>query len=421
MKRGTVMKSRAGLYRRENDVLAFRYKDKDGRWREKYTGKTRHAEARRFKREFEDNLASGTLPTEKANWTVKQGTSRWVEQHAVHLNSEKAKRNEQSLLRQLTKRLGHRKLNSIKLDDLKDYQQKRRKEVGARAINLELQILVSVLKEANLWAAIGGHYKRLKEAESEIGQALSVEQLHLFEATAATNDAWEVAYSSEVLAANTGLRGGEIKKMRLSMLDLEKRRITVTRKSTKSNAGARLVELNQAASAAACKLYMRAQMLGASHPDHYLLPADLSRHTKNTDPLKGGRGFDPTKHQTSWRTAWRSLRKAAGDQIVETAKKEDRDLTAEERDALRVFQSVRFHDLRHTFITMMGERGVPLQVVQAMVGHMSPRMVRYYTHISNRAAREAVELLDNASRGPFVGKLVGKTEGPEESNSKLLN
>ncbi len=31
-----------------------------------------------------------------------------------------------------------------------------------------------------------------------------------------------------------------------------------------------------------------------------------------------------------------------------------------------------FHDLRHTFISMMGERGVPLQVVGAMVGHMSP-------------------------------------------------
>jgi hypothetical protein len=65
---------------------------------------------------------------------------------------------------------------------------------------------------------------------------------------------------------------------------------------------------------------MWAQMLGASHPDPYRLPADLSRHTKNTDPLKRSRGFDPTKHQTSWRTAWRSLRKAAGHQIVETAK-----------------------------------------------------------------------------------------------------
>src|SRR4029077_1935943 len=88
--------------------------------------------------------------------------------------------------------------------------------------------------------------------------------------------------------------------------------------------------------------------------------------------------------------------------------KENRDLTTEEQDALKVFQNVRFHDLRHTFVTQMGERGVPLPVVQAMVGQMSPRMVRYCTHISNRAARTAVELLDNASPASFVGNFVGK-------------
>jgi integrase len=260
----------------------------------------------------------------------------------------------------------------------------------------------------------------LKEPESEVGQALSIQQLQWLEATARSKDAWLVAYSAEVVAANTGVRGGEIKNLRIGMLDLEKQRICIRRASTKTNASARLVELNQAATQAAAKLYMRAQMLGATEPDHYLLPADLSRHTKNADPLKGGRGFDPTRHQTSWRTAWRSLRRAAADQILERAKKEKRDPTAEERDALGVLQSVRFHDLRHTFITMMGERGVPLQVVQAMVGHMSARMVRHYTHISNRAAREAVELLDKSSRDAFVGKLVGKTEDAQELNAKLF-
>lgn len=48
-------------------------------------------------------------------------------------------------------------------------------------------------------------------------------------------------------------------------------------------------------------------------------------------------------------------------------------------------------------------------------------MVRYYTHIPKRAARTAVELLDNASPGPFVGKFVRKPETAEESNAKLLN
>jgi integrase len=49
------------------------------------------------------------------------------------------------------------------------------------------------------------------------------DQLQRLEATASSNDAWQVAYCAEILAARTGLRGGEIKKLRLGMVDLERR------------------------------------------------------------------------------------------------------------------------------------------------------------------------------------------------------
>ena len=132
---------------------------------------------------------------------------------------------------------------------------------------------------------------------------------------------------------------------------------------------------------------MRAQTHGASEPSHYLLPTEVSRHTKKGDPLRGEVGFDATRHQQSWRSAWRSLLKEAG------------------------LEGLRFHDLRHSFITEMAEHGVPLPVVQSMVGHMSARMTRYYTHISSQAARQAVELLDDAR---IVGKFVGKVENTNE-------
>jgi integrase len=194
------------------------------------------------------------------------------------------------------------------------------------------------------------------------------------------------------------MRGGEIKRIRLGMVDLENRRIRITRKSTKTNRGARWVELNRAATEAAMRLHRRAQLLGASQPDHFLLPADLSRHTKQTDPLKGQRGFDPTRHQMSWDTAWRRLRKAAG------------------------LPRLRFHSLRHTFITMQAERGTPLQVVQDLVGHMSSAVTRHYTHISDNVARAAVEKLDSIRQGPcFVDKFVDETAHAEIGSSNLLN
>jgi integrase len=185
---------------------------------------------------------------------------------------------------------------------------------------------------------------------------------------AATDQDWEAAFYGSVLAANTGLRGGEIKKLRIASIDLERRQLLVRRADTKSDAGSRTIELNRDATEAAARLLLRANLLGATKPEHYLMPKHLSRiaHGKH----KGERGYDPIQHQQYWDTAWHSLTKAAG------------------------FAGLRFHDLRHTFITHMVERGVPLGTIQTFVGHMSHRMLMHYTHITSGAARKAVELLD---------------------------
>jgi len=145
----------------------------------------------------------------------------------------------------------------------------------------------------------------------------------------------------------------------------------VRRANTKSDAGARTIELNRDATEAAALLLMRAGSLKppAKEPEHYLMPKHLSRIAYGAH--KGERGYDPDQHQQYWRSAWHSLPEKAG------------------------FPGLRFHDLRHTFITRMVELGVPIGVIQTFVGHMSARMVRHYTHVSSCAARKAVELLDS--------------------------
>jgi integrase len=158
-----------------------------------------------------------------------------------------------------------------------------------------------------------------------------------------------VAYSAAIITSNCGMRGGEVKALRMGAIDLEQRRLSITR--GKSEAARRMVELNAAATAAITVLYRRAQSLGARDADDYLLPADLSRHTKTTDPLKGQLGYDASRHQMSWDTAWRNLRRAAANAITERAGKEGRELTDEERASVKIFKTLRFHTLRHTFVT----------------------------------------------------------------------
>jgi integrase len=376
------MRHHGNLYpRNRGRVFCFRYKDKDGRWREKSTSTNDRKQALKFKKDFDKENEEGRLPGDKQSWTVEQACTEFVKNHKLATASAKA--SERCLMRALIRPLGAKKLKDITLDDLKGYQVQREK-VSNRTINLELRILVRVLKEENLWKhSLKEFYKILPEAEGDIGKALTVEQLARLEQTAKSNDRWFVAYSAEILAANSGMRGGEIRRTTLGAVDLEHRCIYIRRKATKTNKGARIVELNTYALAAVTKLYERAQLLGATSADHYLLPADLSKHVKTGDPLKDRRGFDVTEHQQGWRTAWGNLRKKAG------------------------LEDVRFHDLRHTFITRMAENNVPLPVVRAMVGHMNEKVTERYTHISSNAARRAVELLEKIHIQPhFVDEFV---------------
>ena len=76
--------------------------------------------------------------------------------------------------------------------------------------------------------------------------------------------------------------------------------------------------------------------------------------------------FDPTKPIGSWKVAWSACRKAAG-------------------------VSCRLHDLRHTFVSRLGEAKVADSTLTALSGWMSRKMLERYSHTRNDAKRRAVD------------------------------
>ena len=143
------------------------------------------------------------------------------------------------------------------------------------------------------------------------------------------------------------------------LTDLIEAQILIRRVSTKNDSGVRPVPLNDTALWAAARLLERAKALGATEPDHYLFPACQRRQ------------IDPTRPQTTWRTAWRNLTREAG------------------------LQGLRFHDLRHHCITRIAEAGVPEQTLMAISGHVSKQMLEHYSHIRMQAKRDAVKAIDS--------------------------
>jgi hypothetical protein len=90
-------------------------------------------------------------------------------------------------------------------------------------------------------------------------------------------------------------------------------------------------------------LLVRAHALGATEPQHYLLPLRLVKSNSPRDP---NRKFDVNRPMTRWVRGWRKLTEKSG------------------------MAGFRFHDLRHTFRTLGTEAGVPLEVMMAQLGHM---------------------------------------------------
>jgi integrase len=72
-----------------------------------------------------------------------------------------------------------------------------------------------------------------------------------------------------------------------------------------------------------------------------------------------------------------------------------------------------FHSLRHTFVSLCAAGGVPLSVVQSLVGHGNPAMTQHYTHIGLETAQNAIALLPNVT-GPKT-----PADLPETKQAKL--
>jgi integrase len=64
-----------------------------------------------------------------------------------------------------------------------------------------------------------------------------------------------------------------------------------------------------------------------------------------------------------------------------------------------------WHDLRHTYGSHLAMRGVPLKVIQELMGHASIEMTMRYAHLSPETKQHAVQLLDGpAPKGEVMAQ-----------------
>jgi integrase len=369
-----VRRDKDGLHKRRG---IWHYKLKiAGKWKEYSTKKTNYQEAKKVRNQAQLDQEQGRLPNDFAKLGFDKAAELWLAERKKLALAENTHRMDKERLVPLKAGFGGTRLCDITAHMIRAYQLNRTEKVGPKTINLETDVLRSILRQAKLWARLADDFRSLPKSKRGPGRALTPDQEKTLFDVAASREAWQVAYWAALLAANTTARGCELKGLRIGDVNLLERTLTIRRVTTKTDAGARVVPLNETALWACARLLERARKIGATEAEHYLVPAALFKHTKKSDPLKQATGFDPKRPMRSWRTAWRNLTTKAK------------------------LAGLRFHDLRHHCITKLAEAGTPDHTLMAISGHVSREMLEHYSHVRMEAKRNAVAALERKAEAP---------------------
>ena len=246
-----------------------------------------------------------------------------------------------------------------------EYQAVRLKEdASPKSINEEVGFLLRLLGDHG--DVIRTRLKRSKMLKLAVprgpGKAYAPEQKAAMLA-AAKEAKSRAIYPALMLALNTGERDSEIRGLQWGRVDLVKRILTVGASKTEAGEG-RTIPLNSA-------LFPVMEdyaawydhRFGAMHASWYVFPFGKPKP------------HDPTRPMVSLKTAWKNVLKKAG-------------------------VTGRWHDTRHTLVTDLAESGAGDETIRSIAGHVSPQMLKHYSHIRMEAKRKTLEAIVLTSAPP---------------------
>lgn len=361
------------------------YRRKDGRWvaavilhdgkRKEFYGKTQAEALTKLnvaRRSIEDGLP---VPSERVK--VGDYLQRWLEdsvRSSVRPYTYQSYR--QNIRLHITPELGHLPLGRLTAQDVQGFlNRKRGSGLSPRTIQYLHAILRRALGQAERWGMVPRNIARLvspgRVTKANIQPLTPVEAKKLL--AAVRGDRLEALYT---VALALGLRQGEALGLQWTALNLEAGTLTVRTALQKQDGAYVLVEPKTEKSRRTVKL-----------PDVCLTALRIHRERQS-----GERDM-----AEAWGNTW---------DLVFTDE-EGRPLSRYK--VTRRFQAIleeggigkhRFHDLRHTAATLLLAQGVPLRVIQELLGHsLLATTADIYTHVLPVLMADAAARMDAALAG----------------------
>jgi integrase len=232
---------------------------------------------------------------------------------------------------------------------------------GPVKINHELTYLKMVMTRAGAWTPdLEKDYEPFHFDEPDVPRALSPDEQMMWLEVSRLKPRWELVHHYSILAFGTCCNPKELITAKLGNLNMFHQVLTVSARSAKNRHRVRTIPLvNPDVLWAAEQLIERAKQCGAADPQHYLFPFRV-----------GNGPWDPLKpmSDSGLKKCWIEVREATG------------------------IKWFRPYDTRHTAITRLAEAGVAVDTIMSMAGHVSERMRRHYTHISEQAKVRALQM-----------------------------
>ncbi len=358
---------------------------KDGRWQGAIYVRTTAGVRRReyvYGRERNEVIAKLTellttvqqdIPVPHEKWTVEQYLNYWLSTIVRPHRKPKTYQGYELVVRRYwIPHLGKRKLRSLSPQDVRDVLAAlvERGGLSERSVQFVHAVLRNALENAVREERVLRNVARLVKVPGpryEVGRGLNVDQAKAVLA-AARSDRLHALY---VLALYLGLRRGELLGLRWIDVDLETATLRVVQTLQRVGGELRFVRPKTHHSirtiplpdvcAAALKDHARVQgreRLGAG--------ADW-RETGLIFTTRVGTPIEPD----NLRRSWYQVRKVLGE------------------------PPVRFHDLRHTCVSLLLDLGVAPHTVKEIVGHSAIDVtMTIYAHTSLDSKRAALKLLD---------------------------
>jgi integrase len=297
--------------------------------------------------------------------TVADLAERYMDEHARPTKKAGSVVNDALLWRKhVLPALGRRRVEDVTRDEVARLH----RAMAARpySANRMLALLSKAFNLAEVWGWRPEgknpcrHVKRFRERKRErylSGEETAALAASLDEAAAAGSEVPEAIAAIRLLLF-TGCRVGEILGLRWAEVDFERRCLFLADSKT----GSKVVHLNSPA----------LEVL-----------AGIEREEGNPFVI---RGKLPGTHLVNLKDPWRRLRRAAG------------------------LETLRLHDLRHSFASVAAGAGFSLPVIGKLLGHTEAATTQRYAHLADDPLRRAAERIGSeiaaAMRGAAGGEVL---------------